>query len=215
MRLHILGPGFSTFVRSVRLYCEEKALDYTHGMHVDGNTIRFHSPEHMALHPFGKVPVLLHGERSVIETTTICRYLDEAFAHTSPRPADLAQKVKVDQWSATLAMYADDRLIRRYLLLLVSPAQPSGSIDRDAVAIAEPMAIQTLGLLAKQLDGQQFFCGADYSMADAILTPMLDYLERVPESAQWLKKTSNLRDYLFRMRLRQSGLNVLTEPNFS
>lgn len=215
MRLHILGPGFSTFVRSVRLYCEEKALDYTHGMYMDGNTIRFHGPEHMALHPFDKVPVLLHGERSVIETTTICRYLDEAFAHISPRPADLAQKVKVDQWSATLALYADDRLIRRYLLLLVSPAQPSGPIDRDAVAIAEPMAFQTLGLLAKQLDGQQFLCGADYSMADAILTPMLDYLERVPESAQWLKKTSNLRDYLFRMRLRQSGLNVLTEPNFS
>ncbi|EJM62795.1 glutathione S-transferase family protein, partial [Pseudomonas sp. GM48] len=82
-------------------------------------------------------------------------------------------------------------------------------------ATAEPMAIQTLGLLAKHLDGQPFFCGADYSMADAILTPMLDYLERVPESAQWLKKTSNLRDYLFRMRLRQSGRNVLTEPNFS
>jgi glutathione S-transferase len=184
-------------------------------MHVDGKTITLHSPEHKALHPFGKVPVLLHGERSVIETTTICRYLDEAFAHTSLRPADLAQKVKVDQWSATLAMYADDRLIRRYLLLLVSPAQPSRPIDREAVATAEPMATQTLGLLEKHLGGQQFFCGADYSMADAILTPMLDYLERVPESAQWLKKTSNLHDYLFRMRLRQSGRNVLTEPNFS
>lgn len=56
------------------------------------------------------------------------------------------------------------------------------------MATAEPMATQTLELLEKQLGGQQFFCGADYSMADAILTPMLDYLERVPDSAQWLKK---------------------------
>jgi len=42
-------------------------------------------------------------------------------------------------------------------------AQPSRPIDREAVAAAEPMATQTLGLLEKHLGGQPFFCGADYS----------------------------------------------------
>jgi hypothetical protein len=34
----------------------------------------------------------------------------------------------------TIFTSADDRLIRRYLLLLVSPAQPSRHVDREAVA---------------------------------------------------------------------------------
>ncbi|GAB3386346.1 glutathione S-transferase family protein [Azotobacter armeniacus] len=212
MSLHILGPGFSTFVRSIRLYCEEKSLDYTYGLEVDGHTIALRSPEHLALHPFGKLPVLLHGERRVFETTTICRYLDEAFPQLSLQPPDLAQSVEVDQWSAALALYVDDRLVRRYLLLFVSPLQPSRPIDREAVAASEPLVIQTLELLERQLGNREYFCGADYSMADAILTPMLDYLQRLPDSSVWLEQKPGLHDYLQRMRLRPSGGKVLGEP---
>lgn len=212
MSLHILGPGFSTFVRSVRLYCEEKSLDYTYGLEIDGHTIALRSPEHLALHPFGKIPVLLHGERRIFETTAICRYLDEAFPQSSLQPLDLARKVEVDQWSATLALYVDDRLIRRYLLLLVSPMQSSRPVDREALAASEPLVIQTLELLERQLGNCAFFCGVDYSMADAILTPMLDYLQRLPDSSVWLERKPGLHDYLRRMRLRPSGGKVLDEP---
>lgn len=131
MKPHILGPDFSTFARSVRLYCEEKTLEYTHGLQVDGSSIARHSAEHLALHPFGKVPVLLHGERQVFETTSICRYLDAAFPQSSLQPHDLAQRTEVDQWSAALALYVDDRLIRRYLLLIASPIpRPVPSIPK-------------------------------------------------------------------------------------
>lgn len=37
MPLHILGPGFSTFVRGVRLCCEEKRLAYSYGMSLKGD----------------------------------------------------------------------------------------------------------------------------------------------------------------------------------
>ncbi|MBB3102183.1 glutathione S-transferase family protein [Azomonas macrocytogenes] len=215
MSLHILGPGFSTFVRSVRLYCEEKLLSYTYGLEINGQTITLRSPEHLALHPFGKIPVLLHGERRIFETATICRYLDEAFPQSSLQPRNLAQRVEVDQWSAALALYVDDRLIRHYLLLLVSPMQPSRPVDREAVIAAEPLVIQTLELLERQVGIQEFFCGADYSMADAILTPMLDYLQRLPDSAVWLEQRPGLHDYLHRMRLRPSASKVLNEPNQS
>jgi glutathione S-transferase len=65
--VHIFGPQFSTFVRSVQLCCEEKGISSTVGAHIDGQRVEFHGPEHQALHPFGKVPVLLHGERRLID----------------------------------------------------------------------------------------------------------------------------------------------------
>lgn len=213
MKLHILGPGFSTFVRSVRLYCEEKTLEYTHGLKVDGRPIALHGAEHLALHPFGKVPVLLHGERRIFETTSICRYLDAAFPQSSLQPHDLAHRSEVDQWSAALALYVDDRLIRRYLLLVASPVSPPHPVDPAALAAAEPAVIQTLDLLARQLGERAFFCGAQYSMADALLTPMLDYLQQLPHSAVWLEQQQNLHAYLQRMRLRPSGQAVLGRPD--
>ncbi|MFD2838827.1 glutathione S-transferase family protein [Azotobacter vinelandii] len=138
---------------------------------MDGSSIARHSAEHLALHPFGKVPVLLHGERQVFETTSICRYLDAAFPQSSLQPHDLAQRTEVDQWSAALALYVDDRLIRRYLLLIASPIPPARPVDPEALATAAPAAIQTLDLLARQLGDRAFFCGTRYSMADALLTP--------------------------------------------
>ncbi|ACO81261.1 Glutathione S-transferase [Azotobacter vinelandii CA] len=213
MKPHILGPDFSTFARSVRLYCEEKTLEYTHGLQVDGSSIARHSAEHLALHPFGKVPVLLHGERQVFETTSICRYLDAAFPQSSLQPHDLAQRTEVDQWSAALALYVDDRLIRRYLLLIASPIPPARPVDPEALATAAPAAIQTLDLLARQLGDRAFFCGTRYSMADALLTPMLDYLQQLPDAAAWLEQRQNLRDYLQHMRLRPSGRTVLGPPD--
>ena len=37
--VHIYGPRFSNFVRSVMLVCEEKQLAYTVGFEVDGNNV--------------------------------------------------------------------------------------------------------------------------------------------------------------------------------
>lgn len=213
MSLHIVGPGFSTFVRSVRLYCEEKSLLYTYGLEHDGYTIALRSAEHLALHPFAKMPVLLHGERRIFETTSICRYLDSAFPQSSLQPQDPVLRAEVDQWSAALAMYVDDRLIRRYLLLIVSPTQPGRPIDPLAVAAAEPAAIQTLNHLEQQLGSREFFCGERYSMADAILTPMLDYLQALPNLAAWFGQSPALYGYLRRMRSRPSGRTVLGDGN--
>ena len=36
-------------------------------------------PEHLALHPFNRVPILRHGDFTVYETSAIASYIDEAF----------------------------------------------------------------------------------------------------------------------------------------
>jgi len=211
MTLHVFGPAFSTLARSVRLYCEEKGLAYTHGLVLDGVHVQLRSPEHMSLHPFGKVPVLLDGEARVFETTSICRYLDAAFPDTSLQPSEPLLRAEVDQWSGALALYIDEVLIRGYLLLVASPvlrASPTPS----AIAEAADAVAEIFKLLERRIEGRKFFCGANYSMADAILTPMLDYLQQLPASAVWFKENAQIADYLQRMRDRPSARAVLTPP---
>lgn len=211
MTLHIFGPAFSTLTRSVRLYCEEKGLAYTHGLVLDGVQVQLRSPEHLRLHPFGKVPVLLDGEARVFETTSICRYLDAAFPDTSLRPSEPLLRAEVDQWSGALALYIDEVLVRRYLLLVASPV-PRASPTPSAIADAADTVVEIFKLLKHRIEGREFFCGASYSMADAILTPMLDYLQQLPAGAVWFNENAQLADYLQRMRDRPSARAVLTPP---
>ena len=70
------GPGYSTYVRTARLAFEEKGVDYDldHFDFMDG-----FPDEHLARHPFGRVPTLTHGDFALYETVAICRYVDEGF----------------------------------------------------------------------------------------------------------------------------------------
>ena len=156
MTLHIFGPAFSTLARSVRLYCEEKGLAYTHGLILDGEQVQLRSPEHLRLHPFGKVPVLLDGEARVFETTSICRYLDAAYPDTSLQPTEPLSRAEVDQWSGALALYIDQVLVRRYLLLVASPV-PTATPDPSAVADAADAVAKMFSGWSIRSKGASFF----------------------------------------------------------
>lgn len=208
MALHILGPEFSTFVRSVRLYCEEKRLAYSYGMSLRGQPIDWRGETHRGYHPFGKVPVLFHGDRHVFETNAIFRYLDAVFPERAYPPADLATRTEIDQWASALATSVDQFLIRNYLLRIAGPA-PVERLDPPMLAEVESNVESTLKLLNAQLGERSFFCAERYSVADALLTPMLDYLSRIPRACNWLEPWPRLGNYLGRMRARQSGRVVL------
>lgn len=213
MALHIYGPRFSSLVRSVRLYCMEKGLDVSVGMTVDGQPVPMHNPEHLALHPFGQVPVLLHDEDKVFETLAICRYLDRAFPDSSLEPGDAATRLLVEQWASALITTVDTRLIRRYLLQVAGPGN-AAPLEGAALDQAEMAVDQTLAVLESELGEKRFLCGGRYSLADALLAPMLDYLTRIP-GREWLAGRPRLMAYLQRLRQRPSGREVLVAPDFA
>lgn len=208
-QVHILGPQFSTFVRSVCLACEEKGISYRYGLKPDGKEVEYKGPSHLALHPFGKIPALLHDDQTVFETASICRYLDAAFPGPALQPEDLAERTNVDQWSAALSCYVDQALVRNYLLEFAFPKGDDGSIRMDKVAEHQPAAIDMLALLEQQLGDNAFFCGDQYSMADAILTPMIDYLSGLPHAGELFANVPNLTAWIRRMQTRESGKKVL------
>ncbi|BBB31105.1 glutathione S-transferase family protein [Neptunomonas japonica] len=208
-QVQILGPQYSTMVRTVMLCCEEKGITYQIGMQIDGNDIQFKESSHLALHPFGKIPVLIHGENHIFETAPICRYLDAAFDGPALQPTDAYQRALVDQWSQAISCYVDQALVRQYLLEFAFPKGDNGSIRLDKVADAQPEVMSTLEQLEKQLADQAYICGTQYSIADALLTPMLDYLASLPHADSLFTSGSSLLAYVARMRERPSGKLVL------
>ncbi|REC94359.1 glutathione S-transferase family protein [Kushneria indalinina] len=210
-QIHIFGPQFSTFVRSVQLCCEEKGIPYTVGTRVDGEDIEFKGAQHLDWHPFGKVPVLLHGDRHLIETVSICRYLDAVFDGPALQPDDPWMRAQVDQWAAILSLYIDQTLVRDYLLEFAIPKGEDGTVRMDRVREAEPEVKRTLALLETQLGDREYLVTDRFTLADAIAVPMLDYLFRLPAMGALITETPRLKDYVERLRARRSGSRVLIE----
>lgn len=212
-RVHILGPTFSSFVRSVMLCCEEKGISYETKFEIDGKPLSLNDDTHLQYHPFGKIPALIHGEHTLFETATICRYLDATFEGPALQPDNMYQRSKVDEWAAALSIYVDKAIVRQYLLEFAFPKGPNGQVRLDKVAAAEPAVAQMLGIVETQLGDNDFICGDAYTYADAILTPMLDYLAGTPNASKLMPENSHLMHYVSRMRKRSSGTKVLTSIN--
>ncbi len=206
---YLFGPAFSSLVRSVRLYSLERDLDLPCGLAPAGQPVAWRSEAHLALHPFGQVPVLLHGERRVFETLAICHYLDRHLLST----ADTLDDPEQDAWASALLTTVDTRLIRRYLLRVAGPRPDPQFTDAEHERAAAEVSA-TLAVLDCQLGGSAFLCGPDFCLADALLAPMLDYLERLPEP-RWLAAWPRLAAYLIRLRERPSGQAILVPADFT
>src|ERR1700726_3102342 len=86
-------PG-SPFGRAVLTALEEKGATYRLLPVPPG---AFRSPEHLARHPFGRVPVLEHDGFMLYETQAILRYLDRVLPSPALTPADPKAAARMDQ----------------------------------------------------------------------------------------------------------------------
>lgn len=201
MTPYLFGPAFSTLVRSVRLHALEQGLELPCGLAPGGQPIAWRSDAHLALHPFGQAPVLLDGELRLFETLAICRHLDRRL---SPERGGNPEQ---DAWSSALLTTVDARLVRRYLLRIAGPRPaPFQTLEEQQHALADVDA--TLAVLDRQLGNQSFLCGTEFSLPDALLGPMLDYLEPLPD-LHWQTIWPRLAVYLDRLRARPSGQAIL------
>jgi len=70
-------------------------------------------PEYMRLHPFKRVPALVHGEFSLYETGAITRYVDEAFEGRKLQPSEPASRARLNQIIAIVDAYGYRPLVRQ------------------------------------------------------------------------------------------------------
>lgn len=175
---------------------DEKGVDYELASLVLG------SPEHLALHPFGKMPVLQHGDVFLHETLAITHYIDRAFAGPPLQPADPLAQAQVLRWVSIVNAYVFPTMNRFVKERLVRPAWGFES-DREFLAAAhDPLALQ-MRLIGESVAGG-YLAGEELTLADSFLFPHLLFFSCTPEGAALIERTPTTADWLARMQSRRS-----------
>ena len=169
-RPEIIGSERSTYTRVVRMVCEEKGIDY------DLTEALLGAAEIRALHPFGKMPVLRHGDLVLCESKAIATYLDRRFPGPAVFPSDPHLAALTEQWVSFVNTSVDRTLIRTYLFAYIVPKGPDGTPDR---------AVAATGHLV----------GGEFSFADINLLPILFYIRQTPEGGEALAGAPHLSAY--------------------
>ena len=194
-------PG-SPFGRAVLATLEEKHASYRFSPVLPG-TLR--SPEHLARHPFGRVPVLEHDGFMLYETQAILRYLDRMRPSPALTPSDPKRTARMDQ-----VMNVNDWYLFQGVgsvigfHRVIGPRLMGLKPDEAAIEAAMPKARAVFAELARLLGGQPFFAGYSISLADLMVAPQLGFFTATPEWAELAAPQPNLVAWLSRMEARPS-----------
>lgn len=198
MPLVIYGHPFSSYTQKVLIALHENSTPYE--LRCIGPDTPQHVAEWLRRWPLRKFPLLVEGERSVVETSIIIEYLQ--LAHPGPvllLPADPLAALEV-------------RFMDRFFdLHVMNAAQHAvdGALSGDATKRQEGLALAVEKLerayawLEGQLAGRPWAAGADFTMADCAAAPSLFY-------ADWTHRISEAYPVLRAYRAR-----LLERPSFA
>ncbi|WP_372527337.1 SRPBCC domain-containing protein [Piscinibacter sp.] len=185
--LTLLGDSRSSYTRTARMGLAEKGIAYTL------QPCAPHSPEILAVHPFGKIPALRDGEIEIWETSAILKYLDESFDGPSLTPGRISDRVTCEQWVSAVNAYLYDTMIRRYVLQVIFPKGEGGQPDRGVIDGALKEMPAQLAALERAYRHGEFLAGTSLSFADLFVAPILAYVEAMPEGARLLSDMPHIR----------------------
>jgi glutathione S-transferase len=205
-KLEIVGFPQSTYVRVVRMACEEKGIAYELVPHPP------HAPDVAAVHPFGKIPVMRHGDLSLCESKAIATYLDRTFPGPALIPSDPRLAAVAEQWISLVNTAMDPVLIRNYLFCYIFPKTADGKPDPAAIAAVTPAVREQIGILDAAVAKTGHLAGDQFTLADINLMPILFYVQQFPEGREALAAAKNLSAYYQRHAARQSFQSTMPPP---
>ncbi len=201
-------PG-SPFARAVLVTLEEKHARYRLEPLAPG---AMRSDPYRGMHPFGRIPVLDHGDFRLYETQAILRYLDRVLPEPPLSPASNRDLARMDQVMNICDWYLFQGVgnvigFQRF----VAPRILGLPTDEAACAAAMPAAHRVFGVLAGLLGAASFLGGAAPSLADILAGTHLSILSGVPEWRELTADRPNLIDWLARMEARPSFVATTIE----
>ena len=195
--LEIIGAPQSNYVWVVRMVCEEKGVPYEH------KPDRPHSPAIDAIHPFGKVPVMRHGDVTLCESKAIATYIDRVFDGPKVIPEEPKAAAQVEQWVSLGNTEFDKLMIRQYVVGYAFPKEP-GKPDMAAIGAAAEKMKPQVQILDRAVAGTGHLVGDSLTLADINILPMLFYANRFDEGKALLGAANNLAAYMERHFKRPS-----------
>jgi glutathione S-transferase len=204
--LQIIGAPQSNYVWVARIACAEKHVPYTLV------PARPHTPEVDAIHPFGKIPAMRHGDITLCESRAICFYIDHAFAGPPLAPRDPVAGAETEQWISLVNTTIDPLVVRQYLASYFFPGTPDGKPDRAKIDEILPKMEGHFSVLDRAVANTGHLVGDSFTLADINLLPILFYLDKLPESRTMLRQASALDAYYRRHFERASVKDNIPPP---
>lgn len=175
------GFNGSTYVRTIKMLLAEKQFSDFKQVPLNVLTGEPRQAEHLARHPFGKVPVLEHDGLRIVETAAIARYLNDVLPGPSLIPATPQARARMDMVIGLVDSYGYGALVAGIAAYHLFPdfvggkneAMRQGGIDNGSKVIE----------LAMKAKGSAPFIAGELSLADLFLAPIVFYVSLTPDMA--------------------------------
>jgi glutathione S-transferase len=201
----VYGFPISTYVNVVRLVLTHKGVPFDfHDLESEMG-----GPRHLALHPFGRVPILDHAGFRLYETAAIAAYVDEAFTGPALQPTSAQPRARMNQWISALNGYyypniafhlGHERLI--YPALGIAP-------DEKVVAVALPRIATGLEVMERELEhGRDYLVDDRPTLADFFMLPTMTTLGLTGEGRSMLASKPRIAAWRERMEALPSVMQV-------
>jgi glutathione S-transferase len=197
----VYGAPISPYVWSVRLTLAEKGI--AHEL-VDVGPSDFRSSEHLARHPFGKIPAFEHDGFTLYETQAIMRYVDETFPAAPLQPIEVHPFSRMNQIMGIVDAYLSPCLLHGVLFERFVAPLLGRTTDEEKVQAALPEARLCLAEIARLAGDQPFLAGDTVTLADLMVIPQVYYFKKLPEGRDQLGELPTLASWVNRLEERQS-----------
>jgi glutathione S-transferase len=200
MNVELYGYQYSVYSWIARLALAEKGADYRW---IEINPFAPDVPEsYLALHPFKRVPALVHDGFEIYETSAITRYVDEAFSGPALQPTDPRHRARANQFLSIIDGYVYWPLVRQVFshgVFRPRLGRPSDATEMQKGLAAAPDVLAALERLAAD---SEYLCSAGISLADIHLAPVIGYFALAEEGAALLKTKPKLSHWWATMSAR-------------
>ena len=226
--LTLYNAPHSTCSQKVRICLAEKELAFE-DIRLDLGKNKDHlKPKYLKLNPNGVVPTLIDDGQVIIDSSVICEYLDERYPAIRLSPNDVVERAKMRAWMRYFeevptaavrvpsfnmgflprfagldrarfeAEQADIRPIRKHFYRRMG----TSGFKRAEVEAALQQISNTCARMDTALAHGPWLLGAQYTLADIVVTPSIDRMADLGYSGIWTEKYPRVTDWYARMQAR-------------
>ncbi len=202
MTVKLHGYQYSVYSWIARLALHEKGVSYEW---VEVNPFADNvPPDYLTMHPFKRVPTLVHDEFVVFETNAITRYVDEAFNGAGLQPLKPEDRARVSQFISVVDSYAYWPLVRQVFSHGVFRPRLGHPSEQSEYQRGLKAAQRVLRALDQLANGGSFLVSDALSLADIHLAPMIAYFISDPGGDTLFKSHDRLCTWWSAMSQRKS-----------
>ena len=183
--IKLWGFNNSTYVRTVKMLLAEKGVTDIDQVPVNVLAGEPKQPEHLARHPFGKVPVVDVDGFRIIETPAIAAYLDAVLPGERLIPTDPKAMARSAMAVSIIDSYGYGALVGGVVAYHLFPDFVGGKNEAmHHKGLVDGKAV--LAELMKLRGGDRFIAGPAVSLADLYLAPIMAYVVMTPHKDEVL-----------------------------